>query len=104
MEWSSITADGLNPRWCSQRTSRRAHDSAFSWKPLLLPPTQPGATPCDIPASLESFYVKSIRMGEVEVLYDRLRLTSQNQGPLTIVIGTIPELSAVEFWMIATNR
>jgi hypothetical protein len=25
-EWSSITADGLNPRWSGLRTSRRAHD------------------------------------------------------------------------------
>jgi hypothetical protein len=59
-------------------------------EPLLLPPTQPGATPRNIPASLENLYVKSIRMGDLEVLYDRLRLTSQAQGSLTIVIGTNP--------------
>jgi hypothetical protein len=58
-------------------------------EPLLLPPTQPGATPRNI-VSLENFYVKSIRMGEIDVLYDRLRLTSQTQGPLTIVVGTNP--------------
>ena len=73
-------------------------------EPLLLPPTQPGATPRSIPASLENLYVKSIRMGEIDVFYDRLHLTSQTQGPLTIVIGTNPELSAVESWMIATKR
>jgi hypothetical protein len=58
--------------------------------PILLPPTQPGATPRTIPAVLQNLYVKSIKMGDVEVLDDRLHLTSQTQGPMTIVIGSNP--------------
>jgi hypothetical protein len=58
--------------------------------PILIAPTQPGNTPPVVPTTLQSFYVKSIRMGDVDVLENRLRLTSQTQGPLVIVVGTNP--------------
>ena len=54
--------------------------------PLLSPPTQDETTPRSSP----SYYVKSIRLGDQDLLNEKLRLQSQPQDPLTIVIGTRP--------------
>ena len=43
-----------------------------------------------LPASLQSLYVKSITFGGVDVLHDRLRLQSQTDDALLIVVGTRP--------------
>jgi hypothetical protein len=47
----------------------------------------PAAT---VPPILETTYVKSIRMGDLDVLNDGLRLTSQPGEPLVILVGTNP--------------
>jgi hypothetical protein len=54
--------------------------------PLLAPPAPDETTPRSAP----SYYVKSIRLGDQDLLNERLRLQSQPQDPLTIVIGTRP--------------
>jgi hypothetical protein len=58
--------------------------------PILVSPTGPEGTPPDIAAPLANLYVKSIRMGDVDVLNDRLHLESQPQEALAIVIGSNP--------------
>ena len=58
--------------------------------PILTPPTAPEASVQALPPQLQSLYVKSIRMGDVDVLNDPLRLTSQPSDQLVIVIGTNP--------------
>lgn len=58
--------------------------------PILAAPTSPDNPAPPLPAPLQNFYVKSIRMGDVDILNDRLHLQSQPQDPLTIVIGTNP--------------
>jgi len=58
--------------------------------PILASPTPPESTPNPVPAQYQNLYVKSIRMGDVDVLNDRLRLNNQPQDPLTIVIGSNP--------------
>jgi Carboxypeptidase regulatory-like domain len=58
--------------------------------PLLSPPAPDDVTPAPLPPVLQGLYVKSIRLGDVDVLNDRLRLQDQPRDPLTIVIGTRP--------------
>jgi hypothetical protein len=58
--------------------------------PLLAPPTPDEVTPPTLPPVLQNFYVKSIRLGDADVLNDPLRLQDQPRDPLTIVIGTRP--------------
>ena len=54
--------------------------------PLLAPPTPEETTPRSAP----TYYVKSIRLGDQDLLHERLRVQSQTQDSLTIVIGTQP--------------
>jgi hypothetical protein len=54
--------------------------------PLLGPPTPDDTTPRSAPG----YYVKSIRLGDQDLLHERLRLQGQPQDVLTIVIGTRP--------------
>ena len=54
--------------------------------PLLSPPAPEETTP----RSEAAYFVKSIRLGEQDLLNERVRLQSQPQDPLTIVIGTRP--------------
>jgi hypothetical protein len=56
--------------------------------PLQSPPTPDETTPRSAPG----FYVKSIRFGDQDLLHERLRLQSQPQDALTIVIGTRPAI------------
>ena len=56
--------------------------------PILTPPTDSGSV--GIPAQFQSWYVKSIRMGDVDLLNDTLHLASQPSDPMLIVIGTNP--------------
>ncbi len=56
--------------------------------PILTPPTDSGIL--GVPPQFQSYYVKSIRMGDVDLLNDTLHLTSQPSDPLLIVIGTNP--------------
>jgi hypothetical protein len=53
--------------------------------PLLVPA---GQSPPDIPPELQTSYVKSIRLGERDVLKDGLHLEGPPPGPIEIVIGT----------------
>jgi hypothetical protein len=55
--------------------------------PLLSPPSADETTP-NLPPALQNLYVKSIRMGDRDLLGDQLHLDSASQEPLTIVIGT----------------
>lgn len=52
--------------------------------PLLGPPTADETTS----TSVAGYYVKSIRLGDQDLLHERLRLQSQPQDVLTIVLGT----------------
>lgn len=54
--------------------------------PLLSPPTEVGAA--TLPPALQNLYVKSIRMGDKEVLGETFRLAGVQQEQLTIVLGT----------------
>jgi hypothetical protein len=56
--------------------------------PILVSPTPPDATPPAIAPALQNLYVKSIRMGDIDILNDRLHLSSQPQESLTITIGS----------------
>lgn len=56
--------------------------------PLQSPPTPDETTPRSVPG----FYVKSIRFGDQDLLHERLRLQSQPQDALTIVVGTRPAI------------
>jgi carboxypeptidase family protein len=58
--------------------------------PLLEPPTPDEVIPPTLPPVLQNLYVKSVRLGDVDVLNDRLRLQGQPRDSLTIVIGTRP--------------
>jgi hypothetical protein len=60
--------------------------------PLLVPPNAGGGvtvTPA-LPAALQNAYVKSIRMGDLDLLNGRLQLQSSPQDPIEIVIGINP--------------
>ena len=57
--------------------------------PLLAPPTAPQNRP-PVPQVSRGAYVKSIRLGEEDVLNDGLRLRQQPQQELVIVIGANP--------------
>jgi hypothetical protein len=70
--------------------------------PLLSPPAPDDVTPAPLPPVLQSLYVKSIRLGDVDVLNDRLRLQDQPRDPLTIVIGTRP--GALEGRVVDDNQ
>jgi Carboxypeptidase regulatory-like domain len=54
--------------------------------PLLGPPAPDETSPRSAPG----YYVKSIRLGDQDLLSERVRLQSQPQDPLTIVVGTRP--------------
>jgi hypothetical protein len=56
--------------------------------PLLTAPLPPGVAPPALPEALRNFYVKAVRLGENDVLHDGLRLGTQPQEPLTVVIAT----------------
>jgi 5-hydroxyisourate hydrolase-like protein (transthyretin family) len=58
--------------------------------PILVSATPPDSTPAAVPAALANQYVKSIRMGDADILNDRLHLESQPQETLAIVIGSNP--------------
>ena len=58
--------------------------------PILVSPTAPDATPPTVAAPLANLYVKSIRMGDLDVLNDRLHIESQPQEAISIVIGSNP--------------
>jgi len=55
--------------------------------PILMPPV---LEPPTLPAGLERAYVKSVTMGQVDVLDQGLRLTSVSRDPVVVVIGTNP--------------
>jgi len=58
--------------------------------PILVSPPAPDATPPTVAAPLANLYVKSIRMGDLDVLNDRLHIESQPQEAISIVIGSNP--------------
>jgi len=58
--------------------------------PILVSPTAPDATPPTVAAPLTNLYVKSIRMGDLDVLNDRLHIESQPQESISIVVGSNP--------------
>jgi hypothetical protein len=57
---------------------------------ILVSVTPPDTAPAAIPATLQNVYVKSVRMGDVDVLNDRLHLDREPQDPLIVVLGTNP--------------
>jgi hypothetical protein len=65
-------------------------DYRVSVEPILMPPTAPGNTARPIPQALRNVYVKSIRLGETDVLNDGLHLTGQPRDELVVVLGTNP--------------
>ena len=66
-------------------------DFRLNVAPLLnLAPRPPGPPNLRVPPSLQNAYVKSIRLGEVDVLNSGLRLQGAPAGQLEIVIGTTP--------------
>ncbi len=54
------------------------------------------------PASLSSLYVKSVRLGDADVLNGGLHLDGRPDAPLDIVIGTTP--GSVEGVVVNQNR
>jgi len=61
---------------------------AWDYSVLVYPlMTAAGSAPAALPPALQNAYVKSIRMGETDVLNGGLRLAGQTQEPLEIVIG-----------------
>ena len=62
---------------------------------LQMPQTSP-------PASLSSLYVKSVRLGDADVLNGGLHLDGRPDVPLEIVIGTTP--GSVEGVVVNQNR
>jgi hypothetical protein len=58
--------------------------------PILISATPPDGTAPTVAPVLTNLYVKSIRMGDLDVLNDRLHLESQPQETLAIVIGSNP--------------
>jgi Carboxypeptidase regulatory-like domain len=58
--------------------------------PILIAPVPPDGNSPTVPAALQNAYVKSITFGGNDVLNDRLRLQSQTDDQLLIVIGTKP--------------
>jgi hypothetical protein len=70
-------------------------DFRLSVAPLLTAPVgRPGPPPGPIPPSLQNSYVKSARLGDVDILVNGLHLEQQPQAPLLIVIGTTPGVIA----------
>ncbi len=65
----------------------RAGNYRVSVAPILMPPTIPGTAPPAIPPALRGVYVQSIRMGNTDVLNDGIRLESQPQEEMVIVVG-----------------
>ena len=58
--------------------------------PILIPRTPPGQVLSPLPAALQNAYVKSIRMGDKDLLNGTLLLERQPQDPIQIVVGTNP--------------
>jgi hypothetical protein len=56
--------------------------------PLLQPVTAAGTLPAQVPPTLSKAYVKSMRMGERDVLREGIQLQSAPTEPLEIVIGS----------------
>jgi hypothetical protein len=59
-------------------------------EPILQPRSEPGRILPPLPGPLQNAYVKSIRLGDRDVLNDGLPLHGQFQEPLEIVVGTNP--------------
>jgi hypothetical protein len=77
-------------------------DFRLNISPLLNVPgsfRMPQANP---PSSLSSLYVKSVRLGDVDVLNGGLHLDGRPNAPLEIVIGTTP--GSVEGVVVNQNR
>jgi hypothetical protein len=64
-------------------------DHRVSVLPILLPQSASPAT-STTPKALENVYVKSIKLGDADVLNDGLHLAAQPRDPLVITIGTNP--------------
>jgi hypothetical protein len=58
--------------------------------PILASATPPDSAPPVIPPIFQNLYVKSIRMGDLDVLNDRLHLENLPREPMIIVIGSNP--------------
>jgi hypothetical protein len=67
-------------------TSPPAGDFRVLVPPLLAPPSEQGAA--NLPPALQNLYVKSIRMGDKEVLREKFHLAGVQQEQLTILLGT----------------
>lgn len=58
--------------------------------PMLIPRTLVGTSVSAVPEALQSAYVKSIRMGDRDLLSSVLQINGPLQDPIEIVVGTNP--------------
>ncbi|MEO8258621.1 MAG: hypothetical protein ABI868_14835 [Acidobacteriota bacterium] len=66
-------------------------DFRLNVAPLLnLSPRPPGPPNATVPPGLQNAYVKTIRLGEIDVLNAGIRLAGAPAGRLEVVIGTTP--------------
>ena len=65
-------------------------DFRLNISPLLNVPGSFQSPQANPPASLSNLYVKSVRLGEADVLNGGLHLDGRPDAPLDIVIGTTP--------------
>jgi hypothetical protein len=88
-----VTVGGVSPRPDGTFTLSgvpAAGDYRVIVAPILTSATPPDSTPTVIPPAFQNLYVKSIRMGDVDVLNDRLHLETLPREPMIIVIGSNP--------------
>ena len=72
--------------------------------PRLLWPETFRIAPPVIPAVFQNLYVKSIRIGELDVLNDRLHLETLPRDPMIIVLGSNPGRLAGEDQVVRSGR
>jgi len=77
-------------------------DFRLNISPLLTVPGSFQIPQANPPASLSNLYVKSVRLGEADVLNGGLHLDGRPDAPLDIVIGTTP--GSVEGVVVNQNR
>ena len=77
-------------------------DFRLNISPLLTVPGSFQIPQANPPASLSNLYVKSVRLGEADVLNGGLHLDGRPDAPLEIVIGTTP--GSVEGIVVNQNR
>jgi len=83
---AGASAVNIRPDGTFMSTGNIQGDYRVLVPPLLSPPSADPSP--NLPPLLQNLYVKSIRMGDTDLLGERLSLSGQPQEPLSIVIGT----------------